>query len=525
MKIPKYQNAPGPIEISNVDTRSDTTRKGYHEGRTSSAQSRSYFPLLDFYNAVEEKSQTSNNPYVIKGSPTILPGMAGPKQIQQSEKLMEYINNFWKNLKKAKLRLQGTGKYQSGILTQPGTSPTTFNGQNIKYIESPNGQSVTHKFYTDQGSEYILTKDGFARRIKSPHSNTNGSDAGLHDWNQGKTYFLNKDANDFAGQFKLIKEKYPNVAVATGKDGKMYFINTDTNKLILTEDVFPKAIECGLMSKGYYSVPYSQEPKIGYSIFEFGTNGSTGKINWYHPGSSVAFIEGMKQGGKMNILEFLKNGSGIHIKKKNRGKFTDYCGGEVTSECIAKGKKSSNPAVRKRATFAANARKWKHKSGGIIKADVGAKLNGWQKLGNFLNSDTGKSIIDGISTGIQYFTTNNQLSKIQNEFNKSMEAKYDFLKNNIDEESINRQAEQNLANLQQMNPDQNFGSIDLQQEQERLRKNARAKIKQQIGYQMNQEQLQFDNQINAIKGNNSGSLLSGLLNIGKTALLNYKQNS
>jgi hypothetical protein len=29
----------------------------------------------------------------------------------------------------------------------------------------------------------------------------------------------------------------------------------------------------------------------------------------------------------MNILEFLKNGSGIHIKKKNRGKFTDYCGG------------------------------------------------------------------------------------------------------------------------------------------------------------------------------------------------------
>jgi hypothetical protein len=30
---------------------------------------------------------------------------------------------------------------------------------------------------------------------------------------------------------------------------------------------------------------------------------------------------------------FYKNG-GIHIKKKNRGKFTDYCGGKVTSECI-----------------------------------------------------------------------------------------------------------------------------------------------------------------------------------------------
>jgi hypothetical protein len=41
-----------------------------------------------------------------------------------------------------------------------------------------------------------------------------------------------------------------------------------------------------------------------------------------------------KQGGKMNIIDFLKNGSGIHIKKKNRGKFTSYCGGKVTDECI-----------------------------------------------------------------------------------------------------------------------------------------------------------------------------------------------
>lgn len=59
-------------------------------------------------------------------------------------------------------------------------------------------------------------------------------------------------------------------------------------------------------------------------------------------------------------LPLLKNGSKIHIKKANRGKFTDYCGGKVTSECINKGKHSSNPAVRKRATFAANARKWHH---------------------------------------------------------------------------------------------------------------------------------------------------------------------
>jgi len=76
----------------------------------------------------------------------------------------------------------------------------------------------------------------------------------------------------------------------------------------------------------------------------------------------------------MNILDYLKEGSGIHIKKKNRGKFTDYCGGKVTSECIARGKNSPSATIRKRATFAANARKWKHEDGGIIKAEMGTNL-------------------------------------------------------------------------------------------------------------------------------------------------------
>ena len=61
-----------------------------------------------------------------------------------------------------------------------------------------------------------------------------------------------------------------------------------------------------------------------------------------------------------------KDGGGIHIKKKNRGKFTEYCGGKVTSECIARGKRSSSPTIRKRATFAANARKWHHADGGWL---------------------------------------------------------------------------------------------------------------------------------------------------------------
>lgn len=59
------------------------------------------------------------------------------------------------------------------------------------------------------------------------------------------------------------------------------------------------------------------------------------------------------------LLPKLKKGNKIYIKKKNRGKFTEYCGGNVTNECIQRGKNSSNPAIRKRAIFAQNSRKWK----------------------------------------------------------------------------------------------------------------------------------------------------------------------
>ena len=77
----------------------------------------------------------------------------------------------------------------------------------------------------------------------------------------------------------------------------------------------------------------------------------------------------------MNYIDFMKTG-GIHIKKKNRGKFTDYCGGKVTTECIQRGKNSPSATIRKRATFAQNARSWsKREEGGILHAQTGAKVN------------------------------------------------------------------------------------------------------------------------------------------------------
>lgn len=78
----------------------------------------------------------------------------------------------------------------------------------------------------------------------------------------------------------------------------------------------------------------------------------------------------------MDELNTFAEGGGIHIKKKNRGKFTEYCGGKVTSECIARGKRSNSPTIRKRATFAQNARGWNHAFGGWLNTHGGDFSNG-----------------------------------------------------------------------------------------------------------------------------------------------------
>ena len=65
-------------------------------------------------------------------------------------------------------------------------------------------------------------------------------------------------------------------------------------------------------------------------------------------------------------IPVFNKGSKIKIKKKNRGLFTEYCGGKVTQECINKAKKSKNPILRKRATFVQNSRSWKHQEGGVL---------------------------------------------------------------------------------------------------------------------------------------------------------------
>lgn len=82
------------------------------------------------------------------------------------------------------------------------------------------------------------------------------------------------------------------------------------------------------------------------------------------------------------------NGGGIHIKEANKGKFTEYCGGKVTSKCIAKGKRSPSPAVNKMAIFAQNSRGWHHALGGYMDETSNLHPNSITNGGDFTNGVT-----------------------------------------------------------------------------------------------------------------------------------------
>lgn len=73
----------------------------------------------------------------------------------------------------------------------------------------------------------------------------------------------------------------------------------------------------------------------------------------------------LAEGGYLNTF---KDGGGIHIKPENRGKFTALK--KRTGKSASWFKEHGTPAQKKMATFALNARKWKHDDGGWIDASV-----------------------------------------------------------------------------------------------------------------------------------------------------------
>lgn len=74
------------------------------------------------------------------------------------------------------------------------------------------------------------------------------------------------------------------------------------------------------------------------------------------------YYPGFKDGGTLNYLDIFKSGGSIHIKKKNRGKFTKSAkeAGESVQEHAHKVMNDPNatPLQKKRANFAIQSKKW-----------------------------------------------------------------------------------------------------------------------------------------------------------------------
>lgn len=78
----------------------------------------------------------------------------------------------------------------------------------------------------------------------------------------------------------------------------------------------------------------------------------------------------------MDYIDFMKSG-GIHIKKKNKGKFTESAkrAGKSVQEHADDVLDDPNATrmQKRRAQFAKNAKKWKHEEGGILLEQTGGK--------------------------------------------------------------------------------------------------------------------------------------------------------
>ncbi len=127
-----------------------------------------------------------------------------------------------------------------------------------------------------------------------------------------------------------------------------------------------------------------------------------------------------------NVVEKFKKGNKIHIKESQKGSFTKWCGGNVTSECIQRGKNSSNPKIRKKATFADNARHFKHRLGGQInKFQQGGA--GWGQLASSV-----------VNAGMQLYAANKQANAKKESAYANNKLNYQNLQEQIVKDAIEK---------------------------------------------------------------------------------------
>lgn len=247
-----------------------------------------------------------------KGNPTIENTVLS--RIAENKINPNILEQVFNRVKQGQIIIPRHINYEPAILTTPKRSPRTFNGLPIETILSPKGGKVKSKFFTGQGSEYILTEDGFARRIKPPHAN-DVSQQGLHGWNKGATRFT--DSNELGWAYQAWTDRTKPLGFQE-KDGIITLMTKDAGKWrpVMRSEVRPSAVSKGLVEESPLQTAYTTYPQINKHLLEYGTN-NLGEINWFHNGSPVSHIE-FKKGGRLIPKKLRSTSEKLEIVKQTK---------------------------------------------------------------------------------------------------------------------------------------------------------------------------------------------------------------
>ena len=385
----KIKKAQWGIDLD-VDNRSDTTRQGSGTmpdrayGAANASNTGGLLSLLDIFNTVKDTGPSTVTlpngkqvtfPGVQTGTPIFLPTF-GPGLLQQG-RLVNYVMNpaekaaradFLKSANEIKT-LAGSGHIPKGVQDDWMYPTEILKKYKLKQFSTPVKQEVSN-----QQKITKLSETSSAKKTSSQRS---------------KEYYSKKVEDKNNGVSKVRSRQIQNNKAQT--TGDMRAANTGRPRRAARYNDLRTELE---KDTGFWGKQYN---KIRKKVAQ-GKQGAESKekefLESYWNYKQKGILNKEKSGG---ILNLFKKGGGIHIKEKNKGKFTSYCGGKVTDECIRKAKASGNPTLVKRATFAQNARHFKHKEGGTVKAQEGTKFNWGSAIGNLAST----ALQQGISTYMQ----------------------------------------------------------------------------------------------------------------------------
>lgn len=147
----------------------------------------------------------------------------------------------------------------------------TFNGQKCDEIFSPSGSPVEWKFFTSRGTEYVLSAEHQARRIKQAGLN----DDGLHPWMDHMVFVDEQDAINAMNTMVDIQRTLTPVKLETTWESGT---KLDIQKLI--QDQWQTQLSVTIQDT---------KPQIGKNVLEFMLDGCI--VKTFHAGHDVTKLK------------------------------------------------------------------------------------------------------------------------------------------------------------------------------------------------------------------------------------------